>query len=62
MMVNEMTYYGDELDKDLKEKLDLLQEIPPRDPATDPPDQRAPSDHRCRRRTCRAGRRSGLRG
>ena len=32
MMVNEMTYYGDELDKDLKEKLDLLQETPPRDP------------------------------
>jgi hypothetical protein len=31
-MVNEMTYYGDELDKDLKEKLDLLQETPPRDP------------------------------
>jgi hypothetical protein len=30
--VNEMTYYGDELDKDLKEKLDLLQETPPRDP------------------------------
>jgi hypothetical protein len=31
-MVNEMTYYGDELDKDLKEKLDLLQETPARDP------------------------------
>jgi hypothetical protein len=31
-MVNEMTYNGDELDKDLKEKLDLLQETPPRDP------------------------------
>jgi hypothetical protein len=31
-MVNEMTYYGDELDKGLKEKLDLLQETPPRDP------------------------------
>ena len=32
-MVNQMSYYGDELDKDLKEKLDLLQETPPRDPA-----------------------------
>jgi hypothetical protein len=31
-MVNEMTYYSDELDKDLKEKLDLLHETPPRDP------------------------------
>ena len=32
-MVNDMTYYGDELDKDLKEKLDLLQETPARDPS-----------------------------